>query len=184
MIDPAKEFVLENEKVLTLRSAEMQDASAFVEYLKKTSNESLFLLRYPDEVNLTVEDEERFIQNGIEDPKSLNLAGFLDGVHVGNCSFRPIGSFRRYRHRCDIGIALYAKYSGMGIGRIMLTELLTKAKEAGYEQAELTVVSTNIHALNLYRSLGFEKYGMIPNSMKYDDGTYADELLMVKNLKG
>lgn len=177
-----KQFSLKDGSILTIRSAEKSDAESMKEYLRITAGETPFLLRNPDEVKLSLADEEVFIQNGMADPSSLILLGFIDGHHVGNASFSPIGRFRRYQHRCDIGIALYQKYAGKGVGRILLSELLQKAAETGYEQAELSVVATNTKAIHLYKSLGFQEYGKLQNSMKYDDHTYADDLFMVKKL--
>ena len=48
----------------------------------------------------------------------------------------------------------------------MLERILTIAKKAGYEQAELEVIATNEYAINLYRKLGFEEYGKFPNNMR------------------
>lgn len=53
-------------------------------------------------------------------------------------------------------------------------------KSQGYEQAELTVVGGNERAIHLYESFGFTEYGRLKNANKYDDGTYADDILMVK----
>ena len=66
-----------------------------------------------------------------------------------------MGQYRRYAHRCEVAIALYQKYCGTGIGKLMLERILTIAKKAGYEQAELEVIATNEYAINLYRKLGF-----------------------------
>lgn len=64
----------------------------------------------------------------------------------------------------------------------MLAAVLDMAKECGYEQAELEVVTTNTVAIHLYQSLGFEIYGEQLHSMKYKDGSYADEYMMMKKL--
>lgn len=60
--------------------------------------------------------------------------------------------------------------------------ILDVAKEAGYEQAELEVISDNAGAIALYEKLGFEEYGRFPRNMKYADGSYADEAWMMKRL--
>ena len=63
-----------------------------------------------------------------------------------------------------------------------MNEILSGAKTAGFEQAELDVVSTNAKAVGLYKKLGFEITGTIPRAFKYRNGTYADFLFMVKYL--
>ena len=86
------------------------------------------------------------------------------------------------RHRCTVGISLYREFWDMGIGTALMGEILAGAKAAGYEQAELEVVSANTPAIALYRKLGFETTGTIPRAFKYQDGSCADFLFMVKNL--
>ena len=88
----------------------------------------------------------------------------------------------RYKHRASVAIALYQKYTGMGIGRAMLEKIIAIAKDKGIEQLELEVVATNERAIGLYKSVGFEICGTMPNNMKYKDGTYADMYWMMKKL--
>ena len=88
---------------------------------------------------------------------------------------------RRYNHRANIGIALLQKLTGQVIGRLMLNVMLDEIKKLGFEQAELIVIDHNDRAKHLYESMGFKECGRYPNANKYDDGTYADDILMVKN---
>lgn len=60
--------------------------------------------------------------------------------------------------------------------------VLHVAKKAGYEQAELEVISDNKPAVALYEKLGFKIYGTFPDNIKYADGTYADAYWMMKKL--
>lgn len=64
-----------------------------------------------------------------------------------------------------------------------MTESIKWCKDNHLEQLELGVVSENEAALSLYKSLGFEIFGTKKNSLKYDDGSYADEYIMIKFLK-
>lgn len=167
--------------ILTLRSAEKDDALMLLDYLKKTAEETRFLRNEPNEINLAVEDEQKYIENVNDAESRAMILGFLDGEYVGNCSF--ISSPRsRIRHRATIGIALFQKFTGLGIGTVMLNACLDAAKKAGVEQAELEVVSQNSRAIGLYKKLGFTECGRIPDADKYTDGTYDDVLLMVKKL--
>ena len=180
MVLEEKEFTL-GEKSILLRSARIDEAQLLVDYLTTVCGETRFLLCDPDEIKYTAESEEGFIKDKNSSEDSMLVLAFVDGEYAGNCSFQPVGSRRRARHRADIGIALYQKYTGFGLGRIMLEQLLVKIKELGYEQAELTVVSGNDRAYHLYESLGFKECGRIPNANKYQDGTYADDIYMVND---
>jgi len=64
----------------------------------------------------------------------------------------------------------------------MLQTVLNVAKEVGYEQAELEVMVENKNAIAVYEKMGFEKYGIFPDNMKYADGSYMDACWMMKRL--
>ena len=164
------------------RSAEVTDAAALIDYLKITTGETPFLIREPDEVNITLEQEIGFIENKLYAEREVMLVATIDGKHIGNFSVMGIGPFKRYAHRCEIAIALYQEYCGCGIGKRMIQTVLDLAKDFGYEQAELEVLSDNVAAIELYKKLGFEKYGSFPRSVKYSDGTYAEADWMMKIL--
>ena len=169
-------------RIVVLRSAEVSDASDLIEYLKVTTGETPYLIREPEEVMITLEQEKSFIESKIHAERELMLVATIDGKHVGNCSLMGIAPYKRYAHRCEVAIALYQEYCGCGIGKAMLQTVLDVAKDLGYEQIELEVISDNKNAIELYKRLGFEKYGFFPKNMKYSDGTYADADWMMKRL--
>ena len=166
---------------LLLRCAREEDAQRLLDYLKTTSGETRFLIREPDEVTMTQEDERRFIRRQNESASDVMLLAFYDGEFAGNASLMGMGP-SRYRHRAGVAIALYQAYTGLGIGRAMMEALLAIAREHGIEQVELEVVADNARAIALYKKLGFEVYGTMPRNMKYRDGTYADVYWMMKRL--
>ena len=167
---------------VTLRNAEESDAAPLIDYLKITTAETPYLIREPEEVAITLEQEKSFIRRVKDAERELLLIALIDGKHIGNCSLMSIGPYRRYGHRCGLAIALYQAYCGCGIGKVMMQTVLEVAKGIGYEQAELEVISDNQNAIALYRNLGFEKYGTFPNNMKYSDGTYVNADWMMKKL--
>lgn len=169
-------------RTVVLRNAEVSDAEELIKYLKVTAGETPFLIREPDEVHMTIEQEETFIQSLIDAERELMLIATIEGEHVGNCSLMSMGAKKRVTHRCGVAIALYQKFCDAGIGKLMMQTILEVAKQIGYEQAELEVVSDNTRAISLYEKLGFEKYGCFPNNMKYSDGTYANIDWMMKRL--
>ena len=169
-------------KDIELRNAEVQDAEALINYLKVTNAETPYLICEPEEITLSLEQEKAIITRKQEDERELLLLAFENGRHIGNVSLMSVGTSVRYKHRCNLAIALYKEYCGRGIGRLMLETIFDVARKTGYTQAELEVVTENVGALHLYESLGFVKYGQLPNSMRYKDGRTVDSFLMVKEL--
>lgn len=166
---------------ILLRNATEEDAQMLIDYLKVTCGETRYLVKEPEEITMTLEQEKQFINRNNESENDLLILGFLDGEYVGNCSLMGMNT-GRYKHRVGMGIALYQKYTSMGIGRAMIEKLFAVAREKGFEQIELEVVADNERAIHLYKSMGFEIYGTFPNNMKYKDGTYADAYWMMKKL--
>ncbi|MBQ0101899.1 MAG: GNAT family N-acetyltransferase [Firmicutes bacterium] len=168
---------------LILRSAEKKDAEIMLPYLKRVCGETRFLLREPDECSdLTSEQEEGFIAYHAEKERACLIVAELDGEYIGNASFDTAGPSRRNAHRADIGIALYLDYTGRGIGKKLFALILETIEKCGFESAELRVVEGNDRAINMYKSFGFTETGRIPNANKYDDGTYADDILMSRRI--
>lgn len=177
-----KEVLLKNGKICRIRLAEEADAERMIDYLRITAEETPFLGREPEEASFTLEHEREIIRNMNMAERSLLLLAEVDGVHAGNANLSCVGDLARLRHRCTMGVGLYRTFWGMGIGSALLEELLAAARTAGYEQAELEVVSTNVTAVGMYKKFGFEVTGTEPHAFRYRDGSYADFLFMVKDL--
>ena len=170
-----------NGHTLTLRCAAEQDAQMLLRYLKATRGETPWLARGPEEVTMTEEEEKAFIRGQNESPVNLMLLAFVDGEHAGSASLTGF-STARYRHRAQVAVALYQKFTGQGIGTALLEELVGIARKKGLEQLELEVAAHNAGAIALYKKLGFEVCGVLPRNMKYPDGSYEDVLYMAKPL--
>ncbi len=177
MIMKQEEYMI-NGKKLVLRCARENEADMLIDYLKTVTGETRFLMCESDEVHYTEEQEIEFIRSYNESETGLLMLGFLDGEYVGNCSFTKKTGSRRAAHRAGVGIALFQKFTGQGIGKIMLKKLIEEAKKAKFEFCELIVYEGNDRAYKLYRKLGFVECGRIPKANKYADGTYADHILM------
>lgn len=168
-------------KEILLRNATEDDAGMLIDFLRTTCGETRFLAKAPEEIKFTVEQEANFIKQNNDSPSNTLLLAFWGDDYVGNCSLMGMLP-NRYKHRATIGIALYQKYTNMGIGRAMLEALISIARQINLEQLELEVVCDNENAVHLYKSMGFEICGTSPHNMKYSDGTYADAYRMVKML--
>lgn len=179
---PERTITLKDGRTCILRPTSPEDSEAMIEYMRVTAGETPFLLRYPDEVSYTVEGEREILSRILDDPGHAMIVGIVNGKVAGNCSLSGIGVKRKIRHRCSLAITLYKEYWGLGIGTAMIGYLTELAKQVGYEQIDLEVVAENEQAQALYRKCGFVETGRRYHALKFDDGTYHDEILMVKTL--
>ena len=176
-------FIGKNGKIYTLRSPVETDAAQMMDYLKTTAAETEHGLSYPEELDFSVEEEAVFIANAASGAGSIMISAFDGDKLVGNASLACIINRKKTAHRAEFGIAILKSDWGQGLGRKLVSELISAATRAGYSQLELEVVATNHSAISLYKKLGFEVYGERPNSFKLKNGTYSNELLMVLDLK-
>ena len=107
-------------RTVVLRSAEVSDGDAMLDYLKITASETRYLSREPEEITLTSEQQASFIQSRINSENELMLIALINGKHIGNCALAKLGGVQRYAHRCSVSIALYKEYCGFGIGEAMM----------------------------------------------------------------
>lgn len=180
---PERRITMKDGRTCILRPTAPDVAEEMIEYLKKTSGETPWLLRNPDEVNYTLEGEKEILSRVLEDPKSVMMVAVVDGKVAGNCAVNSLGDKRKVRHRCSMAIALYQAYWGQGIGTAMIGYLTELAKQIGYEQMDLEVIAGNEQAQALYRKCGFAESGRRHNAIRLDDGSMHDEILMYKELK-
>lgn len=63
-----------------------------------------------------------------------------------------------------------------------MRELVSVARQQGCTQLELAYAEGNVRAAALYKKMGFEPYGKLPNALALKDGRMMAEVLMVKDL--
>lgn len=181
MLYPTTTIPLKNGKEAVFRSPRREDAAELLAYLRKTAAETEFLLRYPEEVTMTVEQEEAFIERINQSENSYMIICLVDGKHAGNCALQFHDKIKAC-HRGEVAIALTKEFWGMGIGTAMFEEMIRLAREHGASQLELGVIEGNERGLALYRKMGFRTYGELPNAIRQKDGTMRSEILMVLDL--
>ena len=183
MLSPKEEFTGKNGIHYTLRSPELADAEKMIAYLKATAAETEYGLSYPEEMDFSVQDEEDFIAHYAADPGSMMISAFAGDRLIGNASLSCVMDKKKTLHRATFGIAILQSDWGQGLGKKIVSELISFAKQAGYELLELEVAAANTTAISLYEKCGFVVYGKRPRSLKLKHGDYYDELLMVLDLR-
>ena len=183
MLHRAETLTLRDGREITIRSAEPEDAGSMLQYMKIMLGETPFLLRTPEEFNYTPEEEARILAARKNDPRSLMLVVEMDGQIIASADVSSHGAKSRLLHRAELGISVRSDFWRQGIGSALMKRLISFAEESGFEQIELTVESKNQRALALYHKNGFIVYGTRPHGMKYPDGSYDNDYLMIRMLK-
>ena len=182
MLYPEETLTLGDGRCCTVRSVEPEDAGRMLQYMKIMLGETPFLLRTPEEFDYTAEEEAAILARRRDDPRSLMLVAVLDGQIIASADVSSRGAKSRVFHRGELGISVRKDYWRLGIGSAMMERLIAFAGQAGFEQIELTVEAKNTRAQALYRKCGFTESGRRHHALKFDDGSYHDELLMYKEL--
>ena len=113
-------------------------------------------------------------------PKTTIYLGAFDGEElVGMATFiRESGEKDRHKGRI-YGVYVSASHRGKGVGRAVLARLLELARrDPSLEHILLAVATTQTAARQLYRSFGFEPFGIEPGALKVGS-TYIDEQHML-----
>ena len=89
----------------------------------------------------------------------------LNGIVVGSAHLvRPPRNNEAQGHAAHLMHSYIAPYArGHGLARLLTTSVEERARELGYHVLNLDVRETQLAAISLYESLGFERWGTHPN---------------------
>lgn len=122
------------------------------------------------------------IAKNLENANNSTYGAFIDNKLIGMITLLQESAFKM-KHKANI-FAFYVTPSkrGLKVGKSLLVIAIEKAREIDViEQIQLTVVTENISAIELYRTLGFITFGTEEHALKYK-GVYYDEHFMILKL--
>ena len=139
------------------------------------------------EFNPSLDQEENWILGFHERPHNI-LAGrrFRQAPrpHVGGVLSFSTQSRLRLRHRGRLGIGVQIAFRGIGRRRELAPRRFAWAEaEPELERVELSVFAHNTRAMNLYIKCGFVEEARLLRAYKLADGSYYDDVMMVKWVK-
>ncbi len=175
-------FRMPSGEILSIRSATGADAGKIREHRFITSGETHFMARYPEDGPLDAARAREGTEAMEQSSTDFLVTAFAGDTVVGDLGVTMVRPIMKYRHRAYLGMSIRRAYWECGLGTRMLEIALAQAKANGFEQVELGVFSDNPRAIHVYEKMGFRQYGRQPRAFKLKDGSYADELIMVKFL--
>jgi len=86
-------------------------------------------------------------------------------------------------HVANCGYVTATAAEGRGIARAMCLHSLERAKERGFRAMQFNfVVSTNTRAVELWKRLGFEVVGRLPDAFRHPELGFVDAYVMYRAL--
>jgi L-amino acid N-acyltransferase YncA len=86
-------------------------------------------------------------------------------------------------HVANCGYVTAVEATGRGVARAMCAHSLGLAKEQGYRAMQFNfVVSTNLRAVRLWESFGFQTVGRLPGAFLHPEHGFVDALVMYRFL--
>lgn len=152
-------------------------AQEIIDYVKIASGQTANLLTTPEEFNITLEQEEKYIKSVLDSRLSNMIVMIEDGKIVGQCGLHGREGRKRVGHISSLGITILKSHWNKGIGRQLMEAQVEYAKNNGISKINLEVRVDNPAAIHLYEKVGFEIEGTNRRSMLVD-GEYIDTYYM------
>ncbi|MET7969529.1 GNAT family N-acetyltransferase [Micromonospora sp. NPDC005305] len=115
-------------------------------------------------------------------PGRTLVAVDADGTVLGSAKLLP-NQAGPGGHVANASFMVAPAAAGRGVGRALAGHVLALARAEGYRAMQFNaVVASNIRAVELWRSLGFEVVGRVPEGFRHPVEGYVDLLVMYRRL--
>ncbi|MEK2690605.1 GNAT family N-acetyltransferase [Bdellovibrio sp. GT3] len=171
------------QKQVLLRSPNSEDALGMIQAMVEIAATSPHIIgSVEDFKKKTVEEEQAWIQKHNDDLRGLVIIAEYENKTIGILNFNG-GKSAKTKHRGSLGISLHSDMRGEGLGYLIFQKLLSEVRKIeGLTQMELSLFSENHSAYQLYKKVGFQECGRRPRAYRQPDGTFCDEIIMIKTL--
>src|SRR6478752_2585201 len=156
---------LKNGIGISIREAAPKDAEKMIAFYNRVGGESDFLSFGEGEFLTPLSEYELFLAAEKEE-KIISIASITSSQNPRN------------KHVGILGIVVEKSYSGLGLGRQLMIELIEWARtNKQTKKIELVTREDNQRAISLYKQLGFQTEGLKEKDT-YINGVYYNTMLM------
>jgi GNAT superfamily N-acetyltransferase len=119
---------------------------------------------FPQQAPVTRED---FDEYWIRHSSAVSVARF--GGYLIGASYIKANFVGRAAHIANAGYFVLAPYRGTGVGRTLVEHSLREARRLGFDAMMFNLVFDSNPARAMYRRLGFDELGRIPDAVAGED---------------
>jgi phosphinothricin acetyltransferase len=161
---------------VSVRDAAAEDAAVICTIYNQGIEDRIATL----ETQLRTPEERRqwMAARGARHPVVVAVSG---GQVVGWGSLNSFNPRPAYDHVVDLSVYVERAWRGRGVGKVLLTHLLDRARGLGYHKMVLATFPYNAAGLALYRRMGFSDVGVYREQGQLD-GRWVDVLVMERRL--
>jgi len=170
-------FKLKDDSQVIIRQAEKEDARELINFYNLVGGETNFLSFGKGEFMADLNAEVKYIENIKNEKNSNFIVATINEKIIGAASITSIQK-RKMKHVGTLGIVIKKEYCGLGIGGILIDNLVNWSKQNGItKKISLLTRCDNYNAIELYKKKGFEIEGTLRRD-NYEDGKYYDTYTM------
>ena len=164
---------------LVIREADPDNAESLLKHIRETALETDFLTIGKEEAEISIEEERKQLARLQTSTDHLLLVA-LHGMEVIATASVNTSTSPKLNHIGEVGLAVSKEYWGLGIGTMMLEEVIYWSEQSStIKRLELMVQRRNQRARHVYEKLGFQLEAIMARGVR-DGDEYLDICLMSK----
>ena len=173
-----KEVSLKDGTKIILRPMVPTDKEALYEFFKAVSEEEARYLRDDVKSRLLIESWAK----NLDYDRTLPILALKGDLIIGDATINR-RQFGWKWHLGTVRIFVHNEYRNLGLGEIMVDELVRIAYKLGIEKLVLEIPDTNTAVINTFTKVGFHRAALIPNMVKDRQNMPVDLAVMMRDIK-
>jgi RimJ/RimL family protein N-acetyltransferase len=173
-----KEVSLKDGTKILLRPMAATDKDALYEFFKAVSEEEARYLRDDVKSRLLIESWAK----NLDYNRTLPILALKGDLIIGDATINR-RQFGWKWHLGTVRIFVHNEYRNLGLGEIMVGELVQIAYKLGIEKLVLEIPDTNTAVINTFTKAGFHRAALIPNMVKDRQNMPVDLAVMMRDIK-
>ncbi len=173
-----KETQLKDGTKILLRPMVAEDQDVLYEFFQSVSKDVARYLREDVGSRLVV---EKWAQN-IDYEKTLSILALKGDTIIADATINR----RRFgwkHHLGTVRVFVHKDYRDVGLGHLMIEELVDISYKLGVEKLIAEIPDINIAAINAFTASGFYRAAMIPNMVNDRENMPVDIVVMMKDVR-